>query len=346
MEFIGAKTEYFPAAIEIGSTAIKLLQMARTKSDYEISKLAYLPLDFGPGIAPNPVLIRSSLRKLIEDHHIKGEVVSCLPINHLQTFTYILPNMPEDEIKQAVAWKLKQNPPSGMTFEGLSFDYVASVQHKDKLSQNTRILVFVVSKETVKQQLKLFQEFSLELIALEPEPYAALGVLFWLGKLGSDETVLVIHLGASQSSITIVHSGQPHLVHPLSVCGNTFTEAIANYYQFDWQKAETMKKQEGLTALSSQLENLVIDIEHTFKYFSHQLMKSAVTTFKRVLLCGGSSSLPNSVTFLADRLTVPVEVVNPLSPANIYLKQELTPLVKENSASFTSALGLALKSLE
>lgn len=339
------KPEYLPAAIEISSTAIKLLQLAKTQEGhYEICKFAYLPM-------PSQDTTGETLKKIVEESAIKGEIVGSLPISKLQTFTYILPPMPKSEIEQAVAWKLKQNPPAGATFEGISFDFCLCSHSQESVDSEMRVLVFVVSKALVLEQMKLFQGLSLELIAIEPKPYAALNALLWLGKIRQDETALVLQLGASQSAITIVHSGLPYLIRPLSVSGNTFTEAIANYHQFDWQKAENIKKQDGLKpgsicaqALSSQLENLVVDVEHTFKYFSHQLMKSQITSFERILLCGGSSGLVNLAAFLTERLGVPVDVVSPLSALNLCLKTELSSKgLLENSARFTSTLGLSLR---
>ena len=352
------KREYYPAAIEISSSALKLLQLAKSVQSpgYEIAQCAYLPLNlaseqnlWSEGQLASSERIRNSLQKLIQEHRIGAEVVSCLPINKIQSLTYILPNMPKGEIEQAIAWKLKQNPPGGVTLEDLSFDYLTFSHPKNDFNNQLRVLVFVVSKEAVMKQVILFKEFSLKLIAFEPKPYSALGALSWLGKIPQEETVLVIQLGAVQSSIIILYAGEPYLIRQLAVSGNSFTEAIVNYHQLDWQRAEALKKSESPAcgpALSSQLENLVLDIEHTFKYFAHQLMKSEVISFERIILCGGSAKLHNLAAFLAERLGAVVDVFDPLSSLHPGQGCELAPLAQENSASFSSSLGLAIRSIE
>jgi len=55
----------------------------------------------------------------------------------------------------------------------------------------------------------------------------------------------------------------------------------------------------------------VIEIEQTFQYFSHQLLKSKVQVFDRVILTGGGSGLGALDTFLSDKLKVPVSVFEP-----------------------------------
>jgi len=346
------KSEYYPAAVEISSSSLKLLQVTKTPQGYKIAKAAYLPLKINPQAQISE--LKDSLQKLTQDHQISGEVVSSLPISKIQTFTYILPSMPEGEIEQAIAWKLKQNPPAGTTFEAISFDYVPCLSPKAGISaKDMKVLVFAVAKDLILERFRFFQDLSLELIAVEPKPYAALHALFWLGKIRQEETVLVLQIGASHSSISIVNSGTPYLIRPLSVSGNTFTEAIVNYHQLDWKEAELAKRRDGVrpesnsaAALSSQLENLIVDIEHTFKYFSHQIMKSQVASFDRILLCSGGAGLNNLSTFLAERLVVPVDLFNPFTQLSLLEGKEFAPLVKENYISFASALGLATRYID
>ncbi|MBU1121498.1 MAG: pilus assembly protein PilM [Candidatus Omnitrophota bacterium] len=360
------KKEYFPAAIEIGSSSVKLMQIGKNKNRYEIAKIAYAPLDVNSQTR-KALAIKDNVKKLVEENQIKGEVVSSLPINEIHILNYILPNIPVEEVGKAIAWKLKRNPPPGIVFDAVSFDYISCVNSKDEFNKEIRALAFVVSKEAVKERIEFFRKFSLELIALQPQPYAVFNALFWMGKIHEKETVLVLYFGADRVSISVVHFGVPYLIRPLIISGNTFTEAIANYYQFDRQKAEELKKREGLkhwvmdrnkegqesspeslcgVALASQLENVVMDIEHSFKYFSHQIMKGRVTSFDRLILCGGGAALSNLDSFLAERLVVPVDVFDPLSAFKLCLKQELAPGVKDNSFGFADVLGLAVRDIE
>ncbi len=374
------KPIWYPPAIEIGSAAIKLIQLAKTSLGYEIAKIGYWPLTpegqaplthsappkAGPSEstlsklpATNPgvgsvegLTIRDQLKRLIENQKITGPVVTSLPLNKIQTLSFLLPNMPEGEIEQAIIWKLKSNVPGGGSFEGISFDYVPWVSSEEHLDRKEiRVLVFVAFKHIVMEHMKLFQGLKLEPTAIEPKPYASLEALLWLGKLPEDETIMVLQLGASLSSIVILYRGYPFLIQPLQICGNTLTQAIAHYHRFDFQKAEEVKGQAGSSqsiswpAISSQLENLIVEIEHTFRSFSHQIKLPSVV-FNRMILCGGSSALPNLATFLSDRLGVPVDIFDPLGSPNLRLKTELTPVVKENAASFCSALGLAVRSIE
>lgn len=363
--FLSVKPAYYPAAIEVSSSAIKLLQIAKIQKRYEIVKGDYLPLERGAHTFRQT--LKESLEKLVKNNQLKGEVLTSVPLNKIQTQSYILPEMPLDEIESAILWKIKEAIPQDVDFSDVSFDYIyAGHAEDDNVKKDRHVLVFIVNKEVTMDIIDLFKGLSLEVIAIAPKPYAIAELLVLLKKLSREETVLVLQLGASQSSVTIMHSGYPCLIRPLTVSGNGFTETIAGYYQLDWEKAENLKREEGLghwdeplketqnknephcfPALSSQLESMVVDIEHTFKYFSHQLIKSKVTAFDRIVVCGGTSGLKNLDKFLMNRLGVAVDVFNPLDALNSLSKTKgLNTAVKEHSAEFAGALGLATRFIE
>lgn len=353
------KLEYLPAAIEISGNSLKLLQLAKLKSSYKVIKADYIPLEHSPD--PSGAALKRALDKLIKDNRIKGEAVTSIPLSKISVSSYALPNMPQEEVESALLWKVKQNLAPGTNFEDIYFDYACSPSAEE--SREIYALVFMAPKKIVSDTVKFFKALSLDLIAIDPQPYAVIELLFSLKEISEQETALVVQLGSSSSSVTVVSAGHPYLMAPLGVSGNGFTEALAGYYQLDWQQAEELKKKEGLgqlklgegqgasetncfAVLSSQLENMVIDIEHTFKYFSHQLVKSKASAVERVILCGGTSGLKNLDKFLSDRLGVPVFIFDPIDFFMANSEIELGPLVKIHSTSFASVLGLGLRAEE
>ena len=349
------KPKYCPAAIEISASSLKLLQLAKLKSSYKIVKADYLSFKVDKN-APS-VIPKDALEKLVRANQVKGDVITSIPLDKINIYTYILPTMPAEEIEQALIWKIKQNLSPGVNFDDIYFDYA----HNGGQGENSKeiyALVFIAAKKMIADMIKLFKGLSLNLISVEPQPYAIIGLLSLLKYISDQETVLVLQLGSSHSSIAIVSGGYPYSITPLAVSGNGFSEAISGYYQIDQQKAEDLKIKEGLgalqldgtqeateggclAALSSQLESLVIDIEHGFKYFSHQLVKSKITAFDRLILCGSACSLKNLDKFLSDKLKAPVSVFDPVDIFISHSEPEVKESVRNNSSTFAATLGLA-----
>lgn len=355
-----ARTKYFPAAIEIGANSLKLLQLAKIKYSYKIAKADYIALERDKG-APASAL-KHSLKKLVKKNKIKGEAVTSLPLEKISPYTYTIPNMPLDEIQSALLWKVRQNLVEGVSFDDISFDYIHNSIKPDD-NKDIHALVFILAKKIALDTVKLFKDVSLNLISIAPQPYAIIKLLFLLKNISEQETVLVIQLGAGSSSITIVSCGYPYLMIPLAVSGNGFTQSLSGYYQYDWAKAEALKIKEGLgelqlkkaqnaqetgcfPMLSSQLENLILDIERAFQHFSQHLAKSKVSAFGRVILCGGTARLKNLDKFLSDKLKVPVVVFDPVNFFVSHLEYKANPDVLANSTAFAGVLGLSTDFIE
>lgn len=338
--------ENLPTAIEIGSSSLKLLQLSKLRSSFKIAKADYVSLKRDKD---NSSLIpKDSLEKLVKDNQVTGAVVTSIPLDRINACTYILPNMPVDEIEPALIWKIKQNLEAGVKFDDISFDYVCSSPQNNG-NKDIYALVFKIDKKTILDTVKLFKSLSLDLISVEPKAYAIIEALSLFKNISEQETALALQLGANSSSIIIVTSGLPSLIMPLAATGNGFTEALSGCYQLDWAKAEALKIKEGLgecPGLSSQLENLVIDIEHTFKYFTQQLVKSKAPQIDRLILCGGSAALKNLDKFLTDKLNVPVNVFNPVDFFVSQSEYKVSQLVRDNSCAFAGVLGLAAKFID
>jgi len=348
----GQKASYLPAAIEIGASALRLVQIAKAADKYKIVKIAYRPLE----AAGKPIgQVKDTLSAFVKENKVRGEVVTSLPFSKIQSFFYAFPNMPEKEIGQAVGWKLKHNPPAGLALENTSFDYTWRVVAKEEANKEIQVQVFAAAKDAVAERINLFKGLALEVIAVEPKPYAACAGLLCLSKIKPEETVLALQLGAAESAIAVVHAGQPCFIRPLSISGNSLTRAIAGHYQLDRQKAEALKINEGLKswdaaaagifvpAIASQLEGLVVEIEHEFKFFSYEVAKTALNSFDRVILCGGGAALKNLDKFLSERLGVGVEVFNPLVSLEFCPKEEAGLLAQRNAPGFAACVGLAVR---
>lgn len=349
------KASYLPAAIEIGASALRLVQVAKAADKYRIAKIAWRPL---PAAGKPAGQAKDALLAFVKENKVRGEVVTSLPLSKTQSFFYTFPNMPEREIGQAVGWKLKHNPPAGLVFENASFDYTWRAVAKEETNKEIQVQVFAAAKEAVMERMNLFKGSALEVIAVEPKPYAACTGLLWPGKIKPEETLLLLELGASESAVAVVTAGQPCFIRPLSISGNSLTQAIAGHYQLEWQKAEALKINEGLKswdaagagisvpAIASQLEGLVVEIEHEFKFFSYEVAKAAVNSFSRVILCGGAAALKNLDKFLSERLGVSVEVFNPFVSLEFYPKEEAGLLAQRNAPGFAACVGMGLRCAE
>lgn len=307
-----------PAAIEISASGLKLLQLARRRRGYTLAKCDYQPLPAAAASADSA--IKAALEKLAKENNLSGQVCAALGLSKIQASSYPLPQMPPEEAAAAVAWKARQGLPQNLNLTDLSLDYMLIESPAARSgAQEAVALVFMAHKKQVADLLQIFQSCGLELILLEPKPYVLVKVMYALSAIKAEETVLVVDIGEEESSVAIASAGYPYLIRSLLVSGSGLAGPVA----------------------ASQLEGLAVDLEHTFKYFSHELVKSRVTSFERVVLCGAASRIPGLSRFLFEKLGVAADIFDPAAFLKSLAKRGLNPRAEANLADFGAALGLA-----
>jgi type IV pilus assembly protein PilM len=359
------------AAIDFGSSRIKLLQIAQGKSgEFEVALMDEELLSPDPNSA-QILKSKQALEKILSRNPISPQVIVGLPAKETQTFNFTFPAMSEEELREAVKWKIKQIRPFDLgedmvKYAILRWDTAPSIPVQGR---QQKVTVVCVSNDNLSQKTTLLNEAGLKPLSIHASALTLIRTKY-LGNVSktADEVVLWLDLGAEESVFIVEKGGVVYFLRNLSVTGQQLTRQVSQACRVDEKNAEELKIRHGLNywtpqlqnnavseedrknpsvpvclALISILENLVTDIEHSFKFFSYQVTQSQISKFDRVILTGGAANLKKIENFLSDRLAVPVEKLNPFSSIRMQeaLKNQRTnPL--EDGLKFASALGLAL----
>ncbi len=353
-----------PASIDLGTTRVKVVQLSQSaKGELEVVLMdeeAYA----GAGQR------KQALEKILKRSPVGSGVILGLPAKETLTFNFSFPPMSDEELKEAVRWKLKQLKPFGLELEKVKYSIVHWQSQPSTPAAQRRVTVICTPLENLTQKTALLNELGLKPLSIQASSLGPLHLKqLRAGAPSADETTMWLDLGAEESVFMVEKGGAACFVRNLSVTGMQLTRQIAQACRVHEMEAEELKKRYGLefwapgkestavseeeknnnpaasvfSGLSSLLENLVVDIEHSFKFFSYQVTQSQIPRFDRVMLAGGSSNLRNLENFLSDRLGVPVERANPFSSLRVQ------PMVRSqrrdfpsDSAVFASATGLVL----
>ncbi len=340
-----------PWAIEWGKCSCKFIQLSKSTTNVELAKIAYFHSQVNGKTLTD---LKVELNAFIKKNSIKGSAVLTIPLSETQFFCFTLPDMPEAEISQAAYWKVKQLLGNKFQITQLNFDFVTSQVAVNKVKE-WKVVAFGVAKDYLTQVLASLE--GLKITAVDVEPYAQFCALFWAQQLLAKETVGILHLGASESSLSLVNNFNFVHTQLLNYSGRHLTEAIASSQKIDWQKAELIKKQEGVRlmpvtsgadgnrAVVSQLESLALDVEHAVRVFTGNA-KPAVKGLSKLVLVGGGALMKNVERFLSDRLDLPVVIFDSFHVSRLILKEELHPVFRQNPARWSAVLGTSSRFLE
>lgn len=361
-----------PIAIDFGSSRIKLLQLAQdTKGGIEVVLMDEELLSDDPNRA-QILKSKQALEKLLSRNPVGPQVIVGLPAKETQTFNFTFPAMSEEELREAVKWKIKQIRPFELDEEMVKYAILRwDAAHTAPIhGGQQRVTVVCVSNDNLSKKSTLLHEVGLRPISIHASALSLVQTKrFGNVSKNPDEVVLWLDLGAEESVFIVEKGGAVYFLRNLSVTGQQLTRQVSRACRVDEKNAEELKVRHGLDhwtpqlqnnvlseedkaknpsagvclALISLLENLVIDIEHSFKFFSYQVAQSQIAKFDRVILTGGAANLKKMDQFLSDRLAVPVERFDPFFSMRVQetLRTQRANL-SEDGLKFASALGLAL----
>lgn len=356
----------FPTGLDLGSTAVKWVQLGRVNGQVHIMDIGHQPRQAGGPTASEADRqreLRALLQSLVKQRRVGRAVVLSLPLEEVSLRVLKLPALPEGELVQAIRWQIEQTLPPEVSFEEFILDHVLL---QDIATQwESKVLVASVPRQRVMKLVEQVRGAGLQPLAVEIDPFALAACLAWHQQVQAQDTVLLLHLGAKTASFSVIAKGQLAFSRSLLATGNSLTQAIADHLQVSWEQAEDLKRTTGLQrsqelthgsllpqaadegvavarALASPLESLIVDILHAFKSFSHQVAQSQIQRFDRIVLDGGGSRLPGLGPWLRARLNVPVELVDPLKSLPM-TPQVTTDSRHDKGPALTLAMGLALR---
>lgn len=359
----------FSFGVDFGSTSIKLAQLGIINKKPRVLDLIVedLPSELWISPAQRKKALPDIFRKITQKYKIKGGVITSIPASLVQMKTIRLPPMPQDEIDSAVQWAVKQD--SAIPFEDISFDHYLLNDENLDFPVERDAMVITCSKKDIFEQMALIQAANLIPFAIEIDSFAAASALVHNGQIKKEEVVLILEFGFQGCSVNIVVNNRVQFKRELAVSGDSLTQSIAKRCQLSYDDAERVKKNFGLInnsgpikenvnyeqeaavmvneALWLHLENLIQEIDYTFKYFSHQYTAEEIKKFDKIILSGGSANLNLFSSYLNSYIGMPVEVADPLRGLDLSEQirskfENLTALLPRLSV----AVGLALRDLE
>ncbi len=361
------KRQILPLGLDISDISLKMVQFSRVGKRLDV--MAYsdnaIPKDVVSSDAvKDPKVLARVIKEAISKPKF-GEVDLAAPqvvasVPETKTFVRVIqmPVMSEEEAREAVPWEAEAYIP--IPIGQVYLDWV--ILEGPPVDGKMTVLITASPKDYIDALADVLKQAGLKPFALEVESQATARSLV---ARGDDETVLIVDIDTARTSFIIYEHGTLKFTSSFPVAGNAFTESIAKGLDINFDDAEKLKRQVGIAdtpkyaslrkALASVLNNLVEEIKTTIRFHEEHSSESVKVT--RLLLAGGSSKLKHLPSFLHDKLAhsppqdhslrslpgLKVELGNPW--VNVLQKGQPPRLSREESLSYSTAIGLALREI-
>lgn len=301
--------------LDIGTTAIRLVELRGTGSVKTLAKYAYVPIEdklVQSDSKADQLKLAQSIKTLVEQARISTNNVAVgLPSQHVFTTIVDIDRLDSAELAKSIKYQadsLIPTPPAES-----KIDWVLLGDSPDDKTK-VEILLSSVPNEFVEHRLELLESIGLNVIAFEPDNLAMARALI------PTEAVLphmVVDVGNRTTDLVISMQGAPRLMRSIPTGQEAIVRSAAQNLNIDDAQAQQFVFKFGLSknklegqvhqAIIGTVDVLVSEIEKSIKFFQARYTDAKLD---KIIVTGAASTLPEFPLYIAEKFAINTEIGN------------------------------------
>jgi len=343
--------EFF--GLNLGHDSLKIVQIKEVDGKAKISGIFKMPTS--TGLLENDSeegvnVLAKEIAKAVKlaNLNTKNCVIS---VPEVSVFSRLitLPELQENEINGAIHYALKPLVPIPLENVNISFLEI----NRDDINGKKTINWYVVAapKQLIARLQLIVESADLTLLAVETEALAIARLVQYNYTVGENTDVMLLDMGSDSTNLILSRNGIVIFSQNIGTGSDALTKVIAADFGLDLQQAEKYKVAYGLNSAEGEgkilksiepiMQIMLSEVQRTLIYYKDKIGGKGLT---KICLTGGGAHLPFLDKYIAERLAIPTEVVNPF--VNIKVDPQIANSINNQSVnSFNVAIGLALKGI-
>jgi type IV pilus assembly protein PilM len=302
--------------LDVGSYAIKVVEMKHAADKNEIIKVGIKKLLPGAIVDGEPMdreAVISTIKEAYEEEGILNtEVASAICGRSVIVKKIKTQDMDDDTAREVIPLEAEQYVP--FEKEELTVDF--EVIRRGLPNDTMEVLLVAAKKDKVLSHVELLRDAGLVPITIDVDAFAVQNAFELNYQYEEGKVYALIDIGHSATNIGIVREGLPLFNRDINLGGETFVEGMQRMFGVTSEEARASleglpgsKPDMVLKAIESVGEDLSVAIERSF---SHLRASGEAEVVDRVYISGGGARISGLQSFLAEKLSIPVDIANPL----------------------------------
>lgn len=344
MKFQKGSGDFF--ALDIGTNAVRVLQLAPAGDEWELVAHGYAPVDRRITSSDAPESRRrlgEVIMTAVGQSGIKTKNVAIgLPSNKTFTTVVDVPQVSDAELRATMKYQIDQYVPMS---DDAKVDWVllGSSLHA---SDQQEVLISSVSKGYSEDQLEFIEGLGLNVIAIEPDPIAMVRAFAPPQQAANGAAVMLIDIGELSTDLAIIYGGAPRLVRTIpsgvsslvksAVQNLSVQEDQARQFILKFGLAEDKLDGQVVRAIEGALDNFASELIKSIKFFQTRYASAQVSS---ITLTGFGEMIPHLSEYVAAKVEVSTAPGNPWH--GIHMPQTSQEQLANVAPEFATAVGLA-----
>jgi type IV pilus assembly protein PilM len=335
--------------VDIGASAIKVVQLKEAKKRLSVIRYGYAPLPpqtIVDGHVMNAGIITEALLKIFTDQKISQKDVAIGVYGQSVIVRKItVPMMTPAELDEQISWEAEQHIP--FDIKVMSIDYEVLRRRPDAGQMD--LLLVAAKKDEINDYASIVREAKLRPMIVDINAFTIQNIFEQQYGLPPEGTVALLNVGAAVSSLNIVSRGVSAFTREITNAGQAITEEIRKQCNVSYEQAEAYKCGGGPTQIIPQEVHQIItqacdtlagEIQRSLDFY---LATSGETEISQIYVSGGSAYLAPLAKSIEKRARVPVQLFDPLANLTVDAKNVNEADLRLKAAQFVVALGLSLR---
>jgi type IV pilus assembly protein PilM len=331
--------------LDVGTTAIRLVQLQGSGAVKALAKYAYVPLD--PKIsmsdsATDQQKLADTLQDLLNQARVTTRnVVVGIPSQRVFTTIVDFDRLNTNELTKSIRLQAESLIPTPIANSTLDW---AAIGDSPTDKNKVEVLLTSVPNDFVESRLDMLESIGLNVLAFEPDPIALTRATLAPDAVNPQ---MVIDVGNLSTDLVISMAGAPRLTRSIATGSEAFTRAAMQNLNIDQNQAQQFINKFGLSkdklegqiyqALIGTVDVLMGEIEKSIKFFATRYGET--TKLERIIVTGGASTLPEFPLYIANKFGISVEIGN--AWRNVAFSADRQNELLAVSNHFSVAAGLA-----
>ncbi|MBN1655565.1 MAG: type IV pilus assembly protein PilM [Deltaproteobacteria bacterium] len=303
--------------VDIGSSSIKVCEIKeKRRGARELVRFGYHPLPpqtMVDGHIMNAGAIVEGLNRLF--HKMRRRDIALRISGHSVIIKKItMPVMTVSELAEQINWEAEQHIPFDLA--DVQIDYQILCQHESRGQMD--VLLVAAKKEEIGDLINLTIEAKLRTRIVDLDTFAVQNCYeIAYGAPPQESTVVLLHIGASLTTLNILAEGTTAFTRDVLSAGNAITEEIQRRLGISQEEAEAYKcgNAQGVVTndvqqiIQESIENLTSEIQRSLDFY---LATSGERDIHKIYVSGGTTKMQALHRALSARFGVEVIPLDPL----------------------------------
>lgn len=340
--------------LDISSTAVKLLELSQSGPRFRVESYAVVPLPPHAVVEKNIAdveAVGSAIGRAVKlsgtrARHaavaVAGSAVITKVINMPATLT-------DEELATQIQLEADQYIPYPMEEVNLDFEVIGP---SEKKPDSVDVLLAACRSENVDVRVAAVELGGLAAKVVDVEAYAMETAFTLLGQQlpdrGAGKTVAVVDVGATMTTLNVIHDMSIIYTREQVFGGKQLTEEIQRRYGLTYEEAGMAKKQGGLPdnyvpeVLNPFREAMAQQVSRSLQFF---FSSSQYNSVDHIVLAGGCASIPGIDELIEEKIGTGTSIANPFASMSLSSRIKAQAL-SSDAPSLMIACGLAMRSFD